>query len=343
MRGSKTVRVKRVSCGAAVLVLIAVSWLLGSCALMKPRVPDAKPEPVAGAVHIVVVGDPHYPGKSPDRKEAVLRSISEWPDVALVAVVGDLVEDVGRPAEYEAAKAFFGSLQKPRAFIVGNHDYWYADEKNEGATRLPGTAATRAEKLDRFRAAFGMRELYYEKRLGGYRFVFLSADHLTSRHFTEISPAQLGWLRDELGRDRNVPTIVFFHAPLQGTLERYDFPDFIAKPDDVIGEILEANPQVFLWVSGHVHLSARSASYPGGDRLYAGRVRSVSVPDLNRWTIWTTSLYLHPDRVEVRTWNHRWGFWERHMDLTVLPPASVKPSRETGSPKPGMSPALQSR
>lgn len=324
MRGSWTVQERRAPCGMAVLVLFAVSWLLGSCTLLQHRVPDARPEPVAGAIHIVVMGDPHYPGKSPDRKEAVLRSIGEWPDVALVAVVGDLVEDVGRPAEYEAAKAFFGNLPKPAAFIVGNHDYWYADEKGGSGQRVPGTAPMRAEKLDRFRAAFGMRELYYEKRLGGYRLIFLSADHLTSRDFAEMSPAQLDWLRAELGRDRDVPTIVFFHAPLQGTLERYDIPDFVAKPDDVIGEILETNPQVFLWVSGHVHLSARSASYPGGDRLFAGRVRSVSVPDLDRWTIWTTSLYLHPDRVEVKTWNHRWGFWERHKDLTVPLPVNTK-------------------
>ncbi len=322
MNRSKT---GRTTLTAAALWLCALVFLLSACVLLRPHEPGARPDPVSGAAHVVVMGDPHYPGKNPEKKEGVIRAINGWPDVALVAVVGDVNEDIGRPSEYEASAAFFGGLQKPVAFIVGNHDYWYADEKDENAKRVTGSPAARAAKLDRFRAAFGMRELYYTKRLGGYLLVFLSADHLTSRDFAEASPAQLDWLRAELGRNRDVPTLVFFHAPLQGTLEQYDIPDFVAKPDDVIEQILDVNRQVFLWVSGHVHLSARSASYPGGDRLFAGRVRGVSVPDMNRSTMWTTSLYLFPDRVEVKTWNHRWGFWENHKSLTVSPPVPPKP------------------
>ncbi len=46
---------------------------------------------------------------------------------------------------------------------------------------------------------------------------------------------------------------------------------------------------------------------------------------MNRWTMWTTSLYLYPDRVEVRTWNHRWGFWESRKDLSIASPIKAKP------------------
>jgi predicted MPP superfamily phosphohydrolase len=307
------------------IALFALVFLLSSCALFRSYQPDAKPEPVAAAKHILVLGDSHYPGKYPENKEAVIRSINGWPDVALVAVVGDLNEDIGRPKEYEASKAYFGNLQKPAAFVVGNHDYWYEDTKGEINQRVMAGTQTRQEKLDRFRAAFEMKELYYSKRLGGYLLIFLSTDHLESRDFAEMSSAQVDWFKAELERNRDLPTIVFFHAPLQGTLESYDVPKFVAKPDDIIEHFLAANPQVFLWVSGHVHLSVRSASYPGGDKLFLGRVRSVSCPDMNRRTIWTTSLYLYPDRVEVRTWNHRWGFWESQKDLIVASPINAKP------------------
>jgi len=325
MKIVKTVIASRASRGVAIFVLFALVFLLTSCALFRSYQPNARPAPVAVAKHVVVLGDPHYPGKYPENKEAVIRSINGWPDVALVAVVGDLNEDIGRPTEYEAAKAFFSNLQKPVVFVVGNHDYWYEDTKGEGNQRVMAGAQTRQEKLDRFRAAFEMKDLYYSKRFGGYLLVFLSADHLTSRDFTEMSSAQVEWFKAELERNRDLPTIVFFHAPLQGTLERYDVPKFVAKPDDIIENILSVNPQVFLWVSGHVHLSVRDTSYPGGDKLFLGRVRGVSCPDMNRWTMWTTSLYLYPDRVEVRTWNHRWGFWESQKDLAVVPPLRPKP------------------
>jgi len=98
MKRSKSPVAGRAPRVAAVLWVCALAWLLGSCVLLRSHDPGARPEPVPGALHVVVMGDPHYPGKSPDRKQDVVRSINAWPDVALVAVVGDLVEDVGRPA-----------------------------------------------------------------------------------------------------------------------------------------------------------------------------------------------------------------------------------------------------
>lgn len=300
--------------------LLGMVFLLAACNLIRNGDSTARPEPASGAHHIVVLGDPHYPGKNPEMKNAVIASINEWPDVELVAVVGDLCDEVGRPAEYEAAGAFMGKLKKPKALIVGNHDYFYKNELAGGSDPDPADSATRAAKLDQFKLTFGMDSLYYSKPLGDYLLIFLSTDNLTSENFAEMSSAQLDWFRAELAKNRNTPTIVFFHAPLKGTLTLYDRPKFFAQPDGAIEQILNENPQAFLWVSGHVHLSANRNEFQRGDKLYLERVHDVALSDMDRSTIWTTSLYLYPDRVVVRAWNHRKGLWENSKDVTALRP-----------------------
>jgi hypothetical protein len=36
--------------------------------------------------------------------------------------------------------------------------------------------------------------------------------------------------------------------------------------------------------------------------------------------IWTNSLFLHPDRVVVRTFDHKAGVWMSQLDRVILPP-----------------------
>ena len=74
---------------------------------------------------LVVLGDPHLPGKFLTEKEAVLRTINAWPDVTLVVAVGDICEDLGTEKEYSAARQFFNKLAKPFVAIPGNHDFIY--------------------------------------------------------------------------------------------------------------------------------------------------------------------------------------------------------------------------
>jgi Icc protein len=303
-----------------VVVLFAMAFLLGSCNF-KTLDPAARPEPVIGAHHIVALGDPHYSGNlsemKNEAKNAVIASINEWPDVKLVAVVGDLCETVGTPAEYEAAGVFMEKLKKPKALIVGNHDYFYKNELAGGSDPDPADSATRAAKLEQFMSTFGINALYYSRPLGDYILIFLSTDNLTSEDFAAMSTAQLDWFRAELAKNRNTPTIVFFHAPLKGTLIGDDRSKFFAQPDGEIAPLLKENPQVFLWVSGHIHRD----EFQLGDKLYLGRVYDVALSDMDRWTIRTASLYLYPDRVVIRAWNHRKGFWEDGKDVTVARPA----------------------
>jgi Icc protein len=303
-----------------IVTLVFVS-LLSSC--LHARAPNlaARPEPVSGVHHVVALGDPHYSGNlfemKNEAKNAVIASINEWPDVELVAVVGDLCETVGTPAEYEAAGAFMEKLKKPKALIVGNHDYFYKNELAGGSDPDPADATIRAAKLEQFKSTFGINAIYYSKPLSDYLLIFLSTDNLTSEDFAAMSTAQLDWFRAELAKNRNTPTIVFFHAPLKGTFTGDDRSKFVAQPDGAIEPLLKENPQVFLWVSGHIHRD----EFQLGDKLYLDRVYDVALSDMDRWTIRTASLYLYPDRVVIRAWNHRKGFWEDGKDVTVARPA----------------------
>jgi 3',5'-cyclic AMP phosphodiesterase CpdA len=84
--------------------------------------------------HVVILGDPHLPGKNLPAKEAVLQTINGWGDVDLVAVLGDICEHFGTAEEYAAAKQFFAKLEKPTAVVTGNHDYVFEDAKSSRGT-----------------------------------------------------------------------------------------------------------------------------------------------------------------------------------------------------------------
>lgn len=275
-----------------------------------------------GYHHLVVLGDPHLPGPTLAQKEAVLARINSWEDVDSVAAVGDLCEVYGTDTEYAAVRAFFDQLGKPLFPIAGNHDIIYETPQGSGGGYNTGSPASQQAKLQVFRQTFALAKHYYSKRVGGYLLIFLSTDH--ESFTTGMSEPQLDWLRAKLARHRQTPTIIFFHGPLNGT--QYNFkryvnkPHSIAQPEKTVHALLTANPQVFLWVSGHTHTPPTEESFASPINVYAGQVTNIHNTDMKRDTIWTNSLFLHPDRVEVRTFNHRENAWMPALDRTIKPP-----------------------
>lgn len=270
--------------------------------------------------HLVVLGDLHLPGNNLTIKENALQTLNQWDDVEAVVAVGDLCESDGSPEEYRMIRAFFEKLKKPLLPIAGNHDFIYSWSK-KGTKSVRGDAENREEKLRRFRETFGLSSAYYSKTVGDYALIFLSTD--APGHLAEISPEQTAWFRNELERHRQRPTIVFFHAPLDGTLERYNTrvnkPNFIAQPAETIRTLLADNPQVFLWVSGHTHTAPDRESFASPVNLYDGRVMNIHCTDLqDRETVWTNSLFLYPERVVVRTYDHAKGEWLPEFEREIL-------------------------
>ncbi len=113
-----------------------------------------------------------------------------------------------------------------------------------------------------------------------------------------------------------------FHAPLKNTLITYNntvnTPDFIAQPENTIDGIIKENPQIVLWVSGHTYTPATNESYASTKvNTYGGHVRNIHTPDMDRETIWTNSLYLFPDKIVIRTFNHKSKQWIEAPDRTI--------------------------
>ena len=282
---------------------------------------------------IVLLGDPHLPVrerevKDPAKRQTILTAkkrvvsdINSWTDVNQVQVLGDIVAQFGNEAEYLYAKQYFSVLKAPVSFIMGNHDYIYQDQFAANGKFVMADAAGRQMKLNRFKETLGLASLYYSQKVGRYLLIFLSPDSLDSAHLTEVSPQQLQWFEKELKQNASAPTIVFFHSPLAGTLLSYNkfvnTPNFITQPRQAIEQLVQANRQIILWVSGHTHTPATNESYDAAVNTFAGRVIDVHNSDMDREIIWTNSLYLYSDKIVIKTFNHHTGAWEDQFERTI--------------------------
>jgi len=314
------------------LALLAFSflgaWGLGVCLAQGPG--NSKERTYQ---RIVVLSDPHYgldasssqaAALQASRKRQAVEDIDGWKDVDLVAVLGDIVARYGSQEEYAQAKAFVDAISKPKALVAGNHEYKYADQPGEDGKLRGASTELQREKLERFKRTFGVPELHFTKELGNYLLVFLSTDAVGGKYTTEMSQETLSWLEETLHKNRKVPTLIFFHAPLKGTLENYG-PKIngemrIAQPENKLSELLKANPQVLLWVSGHTHTPATNPSFNSPVNVYQGRVTNIHNSDLNRKAIWTNSIFLYPGRIVVKTWDHAAGAWLEGSERSISVP-----------------------
>ena len=296
------------------IAIIALA-ILGGCA-------KGYEEDTDEAYHLVILGDPHLPGQNLVQKEQVIERINSWEDVGMVVAVGDICALYGTEEEYAAAGTFFSRLRKPLSPIAGNHDFIYETPSPSGGGYNTGSRASQLAKLNLFRQTFGLTSHYYSKTMGDYLLIFLSTDHETFS--TGMSATQLSWLHAQLGANRDKPTIIFFHGPLFGTQDNFkryiNRPHAVAQPADALHALMTRNPQVFLWVSGHTHTPPTEESYASLINFYAGQVTTIHNKDMKGETIWTNSLFLYPDRIEVKTFNHREGKWLPELNRTIVPP-----------------------
>ncbi len=274
-----------------------------------------------GGTHIVVLGDPHLAGKHPQMKEEVLEHINQWKDVDMVVAMGDLCSKTGTVEEYTYVKTYFSKLKKSLSVITGNHDFIYMDELDSNDKLQHASKEIQEAKLKRFQTTFNLPKLYYSMVKESYLLLFLSADD--PNHLAELSKEQLAWLEQELQSHPKMPTIVFFHAPLENTLETYNrwvnTPNFVAQPKKKIHELLQANPQLFLWVSGHTHTSAKEASFASKVNQYE-HVTNIHNSDMNKDIIWTNSLFLEENFVSIKTYDHSKQEWIDTLDRHVAVP-----------------------
>jgi Icc protein len=301
--------------------LIALLVLIGT--LSAPGFGVGAPGPER-SYRIALIGDPHLPGTHLASKEALIRTVGGWVGIDRVIVLGDICDRAGTAAEYAFAKAFFAPLPQPLRFVVGNHDYFYEDEPNFRGRLVEAPPEVRRMKLVRFAETFGLKQLYSEERLGDYLLVYLSTDELHGSLLAQFSKEQMDWLEKALARNRTVPTLIFAHAPLAGTLHAYNehvnAPSFVAQPAESLRELILANPQIVLWAAGHMHVPATNESYAAPVNRYEGRVMTIHNSNLGRKRSWTNVLDLYPGRVVVRTYDHGLKGWRPDLERTIPAP-----------------------
>lgn len=307
----------------AALAIILGAWSLAAA-------------PGSEAPRIVLLGDPHLPYKTtatqdPERgarlasaKEAAFRDINGWKDLTRIVALGDIVGTTGSEEEYRLASGLLAGLTAPLVPITGNHDYIYRDETRAGRL-VRGSSESRREKLERFLSSFHLASLQREESLAGYELIYLSTDSSQLKHQVGLSEASLRWLDETLARTSSLPTIIFFHAPLAGTLLQKGKPssassEAAAQPAGAIDAILRRNPQVFLWVSGHTHTSPSNPSFASARNLYGGRITDIHCGDLDHLRIYTNSLWLYPGQVVVRTFDHGSQSFLADKDRTIQAP-----------------------
>lgn len=284
---------------------------------------------------ITVISDAHVPLKTKERttndeklrameaKLKVVDEVNSWKDVELVTILGDVVGDGGSAEEWALAKTFIGRFQKPLVGIAGNHEAMYVDYRDEKGKLALSNPEMRLNKMQKGRDLYGVKDLYQSRMVGNYLLIFLSIDGMGNQ-ITEISKKQLDWFKAQLAANPKKPTIVFMHAPLQGTLMTYDFEDInlpkkVAQPMLEIEEILHQNPQVFMWVSGHTHTPFNNPSYNHPINVYQKQVTNVHNSAWEEEPYCSNSLYLYPDKVVIRTYNHTTGKWIENLDRVVRP------------------------
>jgi 3',5'-cyclic AMP phosphodiesterase CpdA len=285
---------------------------------------------------LVVFSDLHLPGRLIPEKNKAVDTVNGWEDVDGVAVTGDIAAGRGTPEEFAFAKDFLARLKKPVFPITGNHDFMY-DAGPDGKTRK-APSGVRAAKLRAFQETFGLPALRYTRKFGRYLCLFVSADDLQSPFLAAASSGTLAWMEDELAREPDAPAIVFFHAPLEGTIrsrnEVTGIPSFEAQPAKELRALLRRHPQVFLWVSGHTHIGATNPRFADAKiNLYDGRVHEMHNCDMDgrsylsaedrtirrHDTIWTNSLFLYPDKAVVKTYDHKKGRWVEKLSREFRP------------------------
>ncbi len=178
----------------------------------------------------------------------VVRQLNdEKPDFVLFA--GDQVELLGKDqSNWQLFLDVAQGLDAPWSFLLGEHDI--TDE-------LP------VDKVKTFTADWKGRGIdtdrpyWSQNPLPGVHIVGLDTSRPNSNS-SEMSFRQLAWLKQDLADNKTKITIVFSHHPLLPPTP-YDggppWDDYILPQGPAVREVLGANPQVALAVSGHVYVS----------------------------------------------------------------------------------------
>ncbi|MGE5675854.1 MAG: metallophosphoesterase family protein [Mycobacterium leprae] len=288
-----------------------------------PAIQEEGPRP---QLRVVLLSDPHTEasaGGNGKLSHAAAEYRALKPDLWLVN--GDLANN-GKVEELEAFKQVMARYAKPEQMLVttGNHDFY-------------DQAATDAEELSRFLKAFGQKTPYSNRVAGGVHFVLLADEQWKTapgyKEWAWLSAAQLRWFEQVLAANRDKFTVVCLHQPLQETVTwSWGGNDFAGcGQSKELQAILQKNPQVKLWFSGHTHMGAEvkgnvnrkgGVTYVGLGSTYYQFVETKEQTEFGNFrkdlsASQSRLLEVWPDRVVIRARDHVAHAWMPDYELTV--------------------------
>ncbi|HEY9069496.1 MAG TPA: metallophosphoesterase [Candidatus Ozemobacteraceae bacterium] len=252
-------------------------------------------------VTIAVASDLHVRDANLKANRRLVEAVNRLPQVSFVAITGDLCDKIGTEEEYQRLEKLLAGFEDPLLAVPGNHDFMYRDYFNKNGDKIRGTPEGKRAKLERFCKALKLKSVRYARKMGGHLLVFLPTDELDSKPLTELSEATMKFFRETLAANPKMPTIVFCHAPLAKSYER-ETNLGVLQPENRIRELLKDNPQVFLWVAGHLHIRAGQKDFHS-DANKVGNVTGIHVSAVTGDTPWIRVLKLTPEAAVVRTYN----------------------------------------
>lgn len=152
--------------------------------------------------------------------------------------INDLIfgGDIGASSAYDW---FFQRLDPFNyEVIMGNHD-----------------AYNEASKY--YRRGFDHGELYFSKKMGGYKFIFLDSS------LKVVSKNQLNWLREELRTELKI--VLFVHHPVLEVETPIDRKHPLQNRNEVLELLVNSDRNICIF-SGHYHMN---------DERTAGKIRQI--------------------------------------------------------------------
>ncbi|MCW5937883.1 MAG: metallophosphoesterase [Fimbriimonadaceae bacterium] len=254
--------------------------------------------------------------------KALRHALSQDPKPDMVVTGGDLVMDAFAATEERAKTqwAIFSSVMKdcdvPVVHTLGNHDVWGWNKK---ASKTTGDEPLWGKRW--FMETFEYANTYQALEAGDWRLVVLDTLIMTDDGYNGyLDEAQLDWFKGEIAKSEK-PMMVVSHIPLiapcnmvhgykpsqgewvvGGSLQTKNFDD--------VRKVFDANPQVKLCVSGHIHLVDRY-DYNGVSYVCAGAVSGAWWMGKSRtFDPGYTVFDLYPDG----RWEHSYVSWGWNSD-----------------------------
>ncbi|MCK4749835.1 MAG: metallophosphoesterase [Bacteroidales bacterium] len=174
-------------------------------------------------------------------------------DPLFTVIAGDVCDDWGYEKDLVQMNAFLSKLKSPVLYGIGNHETLLKSEFGPGYNMDAFGNFLAAQK-----SINGLEKLLYSFNAGQWHFV-VWPDPLR-KNFWETHPHYFNWLERDLKKNKDRPTMVFQHVPIQpiGITPHINYAESVFVRSTFL-DILTKHGNVKYCLSGHVHIPVKAS------------------------------------------------------------------------------------